>query len=339
MNEKQAKKKKKKSGSSAAPIFFVIILIVGGVAASNFVGPYKGWINKNDKNTNASTKKNPDNPIDNSTDSDGNTDAEPDNTVVKKKDDLKLKYEEFVAEYLSSHKKPETGKEYKIHSTSGESEAFKLTGYKPHKIVVSKKTAGGSTINGMSLHYSTLKTKSKYLFFPEIAAQIVATKKLEKWLLAQNKIKEATPEPEIVASNEPKTSTGIKPKRTSYSSFKNYDPSEAKSSPRLAHAALELNQYLSAQERRNGKFTYKEKCHAKQQGSASVFYMYVNRNFSSADKDFKYQVVDGIRRFWAMRCMSNGVARGSNAYLCIVHGNKVIGGSKVSDAEEIWIKK
>ena len=106
---------------------------------------------------------------------------------------------------------------------------------------------------------------------------------------------------------------------------------------------MEVNNYLRNQVRIGKKrdgyaFAEVESCHAKQHGSKAVFYLYISDGFARTPKEHRYQTVDGIRRFWALRCMSNGVAVGSSSMLCVVHKGKVVGGSKMDNAEDIFIK-
>jgi hypothetical protein len=184
-----------------------------------------------------------------------------------------------------------------------------------------------------SIHYSMLSLNARRFFFRNKAAQSYADKKLEKYLQEQKIIPVIDNEPAITITTSKTRTQGLK----------GYDVSVTQSSPRLAHAALEVTNYLNAQVRVGKKkdgyaFADVPKCHAKQQGRKAILYLYVTSPFVSQNKEYKFQVVDGIRRFWALRCMSNGVAGASTAYLCIVHKGKHVGGSKLTDPEEIEIK-
>ena len=358
------KSKKKKSGGSPLPII-IFILIVGGVAASNFVGPGKGWMtgDKQDSGTEVAdnntsddnggeSKTDTNEPKDSGenekTDKGSSSDKTPDTTKTDQKDDkpkteFELKHEEFMNEYITKLKEkkrfPTVGRSYKVVTSEGtirDGVYQKTEGYSLYLTKIKPYNANAS------IHYSKLRTDMARYFFPEKAANTYANKMLEKFLSEKNVI--AAIEEEIPAAKEGEKPTGSTPVNTSKRiSSKSFDPTVTESSPRLAHAAMEVNNYLRNQVRiskKRDKFTFAdvEKGHAKQQGASAVFYMYVTPAFVSKSYEYKFQVIDGIRRFWALRCMSNGVAGDSRAFLCIVNGSKIIGGSKISSAEDIYIK-
>ena len=326
-------KKKKKSGSSA-PIFIVIILIIGGVAASNFAGPYKGWMQKQTNSAQSDTGTT----ATNGTDTAGTTKTPQGNGEVSESKAQKpdtseadRKYKEFYDAYMADHPEPIAKKKYAFYFNNGSKSTAVLDKIEEFRLAISH--VDGNTMR-MTVHYSALKKSHMYKFFPKKAAEIVASAKLEKWLMDKNKIIEA-PEEVKIASAGPSTSS--KPAVKRFSS-KKFDPTPAKSSARLAHAALELQNYIEVQARRGTHFAEVGKCHAKQQGASAIYYLYVDSNFANSKRDFKYQTIDGMRRFWALRCMSNGVASKAKAFLCVVYKGKIIGGSKIDNAESVSIK-
>ena len=362
MSNNNSPKKKKKSGGSPLPII-IFILIIGGVAASNFVGPAKGWMTgeKKDPNTTAAKsdtdnspdkdtktdsieKKDSGTPVKETTDKDTN---ETEAGVSEKKPltDIEKKHQEFIDEYIAKLKEkdmyPIEGRSYKVVTASGdirdgvykktEGYSLFLTKIKPYNV-------------NADIHYSKLRPDMAKYFFPEKTANSYANKKLEKYLSEKNVIAVIEEEmPEVKETTETKTSTSPVTSTSPRISSKSFDPTVTESSPRLAHAAMEVNNYLSNQVRitkKRDKFVFAdvEKCHAKQQGASSIFYMYVTPSFDSQSYEYKFQVIDGIRRFWALRCMSNGVAGDSRAFLCVVKGSEIVGGSKISSAEDIYIK-
>jgi len=358
-------KKKKKSGGSPLPII-LFILIVGGVAASNFVGPAKGWMtgdkgglgasaDNQDENTPETSEDNQNEtqedknntPTENNTtakgtdkSTDGNNAGTSDNKAMT---EFEKKHKEFYDKYMAKmgelKRLPTKGKSYKVVTSSGdvrEGEFVKTEGYSLFLEKIKPYNAKAS------IHFSKLRGDMARYFFPEKAANTYANKELEKYLAAKNVItvveEEIAPTPETDKSTASPVSTPTK-----RISSKKFDPTVAESSPRLAHAAMEVNNYLRNQVRitkKRDKFVFAdvEKCHAKQQGASAVFYMYVTPSFAKQSYEYKFQVVDGIRRFWALRCMSNGVAGDSKAFLCIVNGSSIVGGSKITNAEDIYIK-
>ena len=347
------KKSKKKSGGSPLPII-IIILIAGGVAASNFVGPAKGWMTGKKQDT-ATTVQNTDNEApekdigekaetspeksDKQESTDNKTatpEKEPTEEPKKGMTEFEKKHKEFFDEYMTKAKKPTIGKRYPVVTASGSVRDGVLDKVDEYSIYLSAIKPYNAK---SSIHYSSLRKDMARYFFPEKAANTYANKKLEKYLEEKSVIAVIDEE---MGTGEDTTKTASTGKKSYSASFKAYDPTVAESSPRPAHAALEVNNYLKNQVRitkKRDKFVFAEveKCHAKQQGSSAVFYMYVTPQFAAQSTEYKFQVVDGLRRFWALRCMSNGVAGDSRAFLCIVQGGKAVGGSKLSSAEDIQI--
>ncbi|MCH2205573.1 MAG: hypothetical protein MK132_06865 [Lentisphaerales bacterium] len=345
-------KRKKKSGS---PFPIILILIIAGVVGSNFVGPSKGWLTKainsgrevpasdaglqetaQNAEAEKETKKEP---------------VEESKKVVKKEtkevkpevepkpeektgpsSEIEKMHKKFIDEYLAKANKPEIGKRYKIPTLTNATRDGELEKMDKYKVYLIKVKPYNAKTN---IHYSQLTPKARTYFFPEKAANSYANKKLEEFLREQNKIVE-------VVEESVTTTTGTA-KPMASSSFSKFDTTVTDSSKRLAHAALEVKNYLANQSRiskkRDGiEFADIEKCHAKQQGKASVFYMYVPQSFVKTSQEFRFQVIDGVRRFWALRCMSNAVSVASNSYLCVVYKDKIIGGSNLKDAEDTWSK-
>ena len=358
------KSKKKKSGGSPLPII-LFILIVGGVATSNFVGPAKGWMTGENKDTGTevadkdgnteSTDKETSHTADSTKGSNEDSSKEPvakessketakaDTSEKKAMTEFEKKHKEFMDEYIARLKDkkiyPTVGRSYKVVTSSGtirEGVYQKTEGYSLYLTKIKPYNANAD------IHYSKLRRDMAKYFFPEKAANTYANKMLEKYLEEKNVIAAIEEEmPESKDSAKDSTSPNTKP--TKRISSKSFDPTVAESSPRLAHAAMEVNNYLRNQVRitkKRDKFVFAdvEKCHAKQQGASAVFYMYVTPSFAKQSFEYKFQVVDGIRRFWALRCMSNGVAGDSRAFLCVVNGSKIIGGSEITNAENISIK-
>jgi hypothetical protein len=340
--------KKKKSGSLAPVIILALIAVVAG---SNFVGPQTGWFDRLANSGNKYESKNVElpevekvagTPEETTTKTEVPTEAsmkparkpeptsKPEAEPVKELSEFEKKHQEFIQEYLSKSAKPEIGKRYPVETLTNAVRDGVLEKIDEHKIYLVDIKPYNAKSN---IHYSQLPPKMANFFFPERAANSYANKKLEEYLKAQNTIEEVV---EVAA-------TPGNPVAKMSSSFSAFDITLAKSPSRLAHAVLEVNEYLNNQNRRTAKmdgfdFVDVPKCHAKQQGRAAVFYMYVPKAFAGANNEYKYQVIDGVRRFWALRCMSNAVAVDSNAYLCVVYGDKIIGGSKLTSAEDTWVK-
>lgn len=343
-------KKKKKSSS---PLPLILILVIAGVAGSNFAGPSKGWItnaingNREVPESEIGLKENAEVAEENIETSEKEVESSPEVSKTestkpksnkstegstKEMSEIEKMHKGFIDEYLSKTKKPEVGKRYKVPTLTNavrDGELEKLDEYKVYLVKVKPYNAK------TNIHYSQLPAKARKFFFPEKAANSYANMKLEEYLKSQNKIAEIKEEPVVATTGTAKTITSR--------SFTQFDTTVADSSRRLAHAAIEVKNYLANQSRiskkRDGiEFAEIAKCHAKQQGKAAVFYMYVPPSFVKTSQEFRFQVIDGVRRFWALRCMSNAVSVASNAYLCVVYKDKVIGGSKLKDAEDTWSK-
>lgn len=352
--------KKKKSGGSPLPII-IIILIIGGVAGSNFVGPAKGWMTGKKTQDQATAQKNgSEDPstktgdakseVEKSTKKEDNSPSDKNEDTAKKETastdssnkpmtEFEKKHKEFFDEYMSKAKQPQTGRRYPVVTINNDVRDGILKERDEYSIYLEKvKPYNANT----SIHFSRLRPDMAKYFFPEKAANTYANKMLEKYLAERNVIA-AIEEEMAPAETEDKTAKTTTAKKSYSSSFKAFDTSVTDSSPRLAHAAMEVNNYLKNQVRitkKRDKFVFAEveKCHAKQQGNSAVFYMYVTSQFAAQNMEYKFQVIDGIRRFWALRCMSNGVAGDSRAFLCIVQGDNVVGGSKINKADDIYVK-
>ena len=354
--------KKKKSGGSPMPII-LFILIAGGVAASNFVGPAKGWMTSKKGDDSGEVAKTPsdsqEKTEENNSSAENKTSEESGKKETSSTEKAEVKnetkadakkpmtefekkhkefFDEFMAKKEEAKKLPTVGRRYPVVTINGDVRDGILDKVDEYSIHLSKIKPYNAK---SSIHYSRLRKDMAMYFFPEKAANTYANKMLEKYLQERNVIAAIEEETAPPATDGSKTESTAK--RMYSSSLKEYDTSVAESSPRLAHAAMEVNNYLRNQDRitkkRDGfSFADVEKGHAKQHGSSAVFYMYVTPAFAKQSTEYKFQVVDGIRRFWALRCMSNGVAGDSKAFLCIVNGSKVVGGSKLSSAEDIFVK-
>ena len=353
--------KKKKSGGSPLPII-IIVLIIGGVAGSNFVGPAKGWMTGNKTQDQASV---PQDGKEDPSAKTGDSTSEPEKSTEEKQSDasdknsetakkqaastdssnksmteFEKKHKEFFDEYMSKAKKPEEGRRYPVVTINNDIRDGILKKVDEYSIHLEKvKPYNANT----SIHFSMLRPDMAKYFFPEKAANTYANKMLEKYLAERNVIAAIEEEMGTPETEDKTADTTTTVKKSFSSSFKAYDTAVTDSSPRLAHAAMEVNNYLKNQVRitkKRDKFVFAdvEKCHAKQQGSSAVFYMYVTPQFVAQNMEYRFQVIDGIRRFWALRCMSNGVAGDSRAFLCIVLGDNVVGGSKITKADDIYVK-
>ena len=337
----ESRKKKKKSGSSALPVF-IFIIIIAGVAGSNFIGPAKGWISKlkdsgsaNEKDTSEKPAKIAVNPI---LEDNENPPPPPKEEV----NEIEEMHKNFMKEYIEKVKKPVKGKRYKVVTSSNDVRYGIYVKTDNYRVYLEDIQPGNVRT---SIHYSKLKPIWARFFFTENAAYAAANKKVEEYLRSQNRIKEVEEPPENEVADNTSSSDKTKKSTSSrtYSRFKKYDITVADSSERLAHAALEVNYYLNRQSNiykktQGFKLVQEGKSHAKQQGNAAIFYMYVTSDFARKSEDFQYQIIDGVRRFWALRCLSNGVAGDENAYLCVVAQGKIIGGSNPRKADKIFVK-
>jgi len=240
---------------------------------------------------------------------------------------MELKHQEFVKEYLAKNPMPELGRNYIITKKDGKTMDGTVDRADEYKLYLSKVKPYNAKTN---IHYSLLSKKDRRLFFPKKAANSYANYKLEQLL------KEEMAAKEKALADKEKTLAANSPRKP-YGTFDKFDTSVAPSSSYLKYPAAEIEMYLNAQTRKV-KFADVEKSHAKKQGAAAVFYLYATKEFIKADQEYRHQVTDGIRRFWALRCMSNGVALDSSSYICVVYNDKIIGGSRFKNAADIWSK-
>ena len=338
----RARRAQSQAKIQSAPPFGIIIVIflIVGVVSSEMFGPTKGWISKSLKGDEV-VKAEPEEEVNveqkdvQITESPKAVTAEKAVKIVdapkevkkaprvKSKEELRL--EELYEQELAKLPKPVFGKRVQIQLKTGDkyfTHVAKVVG--PRIYLEKMEPYNGS----MNFPYTALTAKVVKHYFPKYIAKMKAMKLLEEEMAAKIK---PLPELSSVASSSP--TSGI------ISTFDKWSPQPVATPKFMALAVEEFDDWVAAQARRTG-VNLADKVFGKRQGGALVLYVYASSKFVGNDYDTRLQLADGMRQFWGMRCMSNGLGKSSNAYVCIVDGRKKerVGGSvSTKSAEEVFV--
>lgn len=331
----------KKSGSGKGVFVIIIFIIIACVAASNFFGPAKGWV---EKITNGKDKKrkivlnelSPEKP-----DPDKPPKltymVEPEEPGIKEKSDpvepeeeekseVKELYDSLYTKYREKYPDPTVGKEYDVYLKTGRTRG-KLKDFSDGKIVIQKP---GVTV---TYRLDTVSRRSYKQLFPSKAAKILALREL-KTILDEKNSADAPP----VTDNMPAGS--VSPQKETSSKTFEYEPGPQPSPQSLQKPLKSFAQWISVQQRRvGGKLG--EKVYAKKQGDNVVLYMHTSKLFDAQDYDVRFTVTGAMWQIWGFKCLDYGAARNtSQAHVVLVdRKNRIVGGSKKDDSSNIWVKK
>jgi hypothetical protein len=201
----------------------------------------------------------------------------------------------------------------------------------------------------MMLEYGTMAyainqitRKTVNQLFPERAAKLMAMKELRRRHQPQ------APAPERRASKaDARPGTGAPgqvaadDEDVAYNPATpvKYDPTPAPTPERLTGVVKEFGGWMTYQHRRvGGKIA--DKVYAKQQGLASVMYLVVNPLFLKQSYDLRFQLAEGLQKFWAFRCEGAGICGVPDAHLVLLDPNgRMIGGSTPDDSSDVWVAK
>jgi len=330
----------KKSGGGSFWIIF-LLLILGGLAASEFAGPTQGWMGIAAKPAPviaavpaplmAPPEKPAEKPADIKPDVAPATPApEPPKEV---KSQAELLFDRYLAEELAKLPKAALGKPMMIYFKTGEPQEMIPTEILTEKERVRLEYIG---IKGRSEpHYSVLRRDSMELFFPEKKAARLARKRVSDDLSARIALPQV---PVTVASVQTSAGSSGKSAANWLPTFDAFVTIPSDSPEHLKHPQMELQNWLNVQARRS-HVALVDSLYAKQQGAAAVVYLEVSSAFVSKAMEERMQLAEAFRQFWSLRCMSNGVAADDKAFICLVSQGKIVGGSQIKDADDVWVKK
>ncbi|MEN9361679.1 MAG: hypothetical protein RL095_3214 [Verrucomicrobiota bacterium] len=334
------KSQPKKSGGNSFWIIFLLI-VLGGVAASEFAGPAKGWmgiaakpqpqaaqapaeIPKIEKTPEPTQEIKPDA---------APAPPEPPPPLQAVKSRAETLFDRYLEEELAKLPKPIFGKAMTIHFKTGDpQELIPLEVETAKERLVLKSQYGR-----MSPHYSNLRRDSMELFFPEKKAARLARKRVSAELSAR--LAPPAPPPAAVPASVATASNPATPSASNWlPKFDAFIPIACASPEHLKHPQLEVQNWIDVQSRRSHT-PLAENLYCKQQGPAAVLYIEVSSSFAAKGMEERMQLAEAFRQFWSLRCMSNGVAPDDQAFVCLVSQGKVVGGSQMKDAADVWVKK
>ena len=341
--KRRARHRRQANATSSAPVgLIIVVLVLGGVVGSQFVGPGKGWITNMMKAKPAVEQEvaEADAPVE-EVKSEASADkpkskpvAETAKTeavkeVVKKaprvKSEMELRLEEIYKKELAKLPKPVFNKRVQIQLKKGDKYFTHVSKVVGPRIYLEKMEPYNGSMN---FPYTALSTKVVLDYFPEYVAKKRAMKILDEEMAAKLK-----PLPEVTSVQASASNTSM------MATFDKWSPQVSQTPKFMGLAVEEFQDWIAAQQRRTG-VSLADQSFAKRQGSALVLYVYASKKFVSNDYDTRLQLAEGMRQFWGMRCMSNGIGKSSNAYVCIVDGRikKRIGGSvSTKNAEDVFV--
>ncbi|MBT3375927.1 MAG: hypothetical protein HN742_40560 [Lentisphaerae bacterium] len=264
------------------------------------------------------------------------------------KTEREIEYERLVAGYLKKLPAPNLGKKYKILLRNRQAVEGKLIDISPGKITLQMRY-GELTY---ALHQVHPKSTTK--LFPERAAHFMAMRALKKKREAEAEaarkreqaaqaalVRPARPDPaggtEIATAPTPPRPQRLLPARTGAPT---YNTTAAKTPEHLLETVRAFGTWLKFQHQRVGG-RIADKIHAKQQGGSVVLYLNANALFLQQDYGTRFQLTEGLYKFWAFRCDAHRVIRElSDAHVVLVGPNgKIIGGSAPRNSADIWVEK
>ena len=117
-----------------------------------------------------------------------------------------------------------------------------------------------------------------------------------------------------------------------------YDISYSKSPVALKGPIQDFQNWIGIQQRRQG-IPIVSKMWAKQYSNAVVLHMEVSDMFMRAKKNWRAQVTDSFRRIWFDKLSEHKKLNSSNmAHLVLVNKNRIVGGTKVNNTRNSWVK-
>lgn len=329
----------KKSGSGAGTLVVIFIIIVAGVAASNFLGPAKGWLQKlTEKKIPQEEVVKPVGPV--KTEPETIVEVKPEIKTPEQKPEIKEPefsvkkiYDDLFDKYRKKFPDPTKGETYTVYLKSGKKLSGKLKDFSDGKVVIQRP--------GVTATYrlDICHQRSYPKLFPKKATKVMALKELKKILDEREAAKAA----ELAKKNPPEVAT----KKISTSTVEKippkpfaYDPSPADTPGFLKKPLTAFGDWVMVQQRRiGGKIG--EKIYAKKQPPNVVLYVKTSKLFRQQDYDVRFTVAEGMWQIWGFKCLDYGAANAtSQTHLVLLdNNNRIIGGSTKNDASNIWVKK
>ncbi len=272
--------------------------------------------------------------------------------------DYRKLFDQYMAEELAKLKKPKPGRVYTVPTTKYDIMIGKAPTYKGVLMVIGNdRVVMRRNDNGQSVTITPdmISPKMQAILFPRIVARRRAVARLDKIMGPKEPQTVAKTDPEKNTGGGPDTVTQTPPKdllpkppetdngngsKKNYGYLKEYDPTKAKTPRHLGGAVKEYGQWIEMQQRRVGGRIATE-LYAKQHGSQVVLYMVVHPTFAHQKHDLREVTTEMMWNMWSRKCRESGrVSSLQRAHLVLLDRNRrVIGGSKVKRASDIWVKR
>ncbi len=237
--------------------------------------------------------------------------------------DAEKMFFEYRQEELVKLPRPVLGQEVDVFYSNGDVMRQTPVAVDDDRGVVKIKMAYGSA----EVHYSSFTRPCAEGYIPRLKAERIAQKRVSENL--------ATFIESTKAARKSSSSATVRNKNSSDPAVY-FLPIPDTTSEDLLHAEGEMQAYLRAQALRSGQsFSI---IHSSLEDDAAIVYLEVGAAFGRHNAGTRYQMAEGLRQFWGLRCMGNGITSDVNAYLVLVANGKIIGGSKVKQATSIWVR-
>ncbi len=286
------------------------------------------------------------------------TEKKPD--TKPEKIDYKKLYEKFLKEETAKLKKPRTGKVYTIPTTQYDIKIGKAPTYKGILMVISNDRAILRRLDNnasVTITPDILSDKWVARIFPRIIARRHAVERLDK-AMGDQTVASTTPKKKPTNTNtrpddtvtavKPPTNGGTKHTNGSTTAYRlgarkrltKYDPTQAKTPKYLGHDVKMYGQWIEMQQRRAGG-TLVRQIYAKDQGGNIVMYMVMHPNFTRQDFGVRETSTEMFWSMWSRRCRESGKTRTlQSAHIVLLDSNRrIIGGSRVRKASDVWVKR
>ncbi|OGV79452.1 MAG: hypothetical protein A3K19_26685 [Lentisphaerae bacterium RIFOXYB12_FULL_65_16] len=260
------------------------------------------------------------------------------NAVPKEpeKTPLEKEFEELYEMFLAKLPKPKIGEKYRLYLRDRTTVDGRLAAVSPGKVEMMLEYG----TMAYAVNQITRKTVSQ--LFPERAAKWMALKELRRRHQPQTQpVEHAVAKPGTRPAGSGPPQSPPEEDELTYDPTEplKYDPTPAPTPERLAAVVKEFGGWMTYQHRRvGGKIA--DKVYAKQQGSACVLYLVLNPLFSKQDYELRFQLAEGLQKFWAFRCEGAGVCGVPSAHMVLLDASgRIVGGSTTEDSSDVWVIK
>lgn len=332
------------ASSKLLPVACAALILACVGALLQYQGPFKGWADRlkakiSPPPSTPAVEKAPTVPLPSSPPTPVPTPGEEQEETPQKldKDPLEARYDQLYGMYLKQLSAPKLGETVKFRLLDGQRVSGRLAELTPGRVEVALE------YGSMTFPVHRVREKDARKLFPAKVAREKAMADIRKIAASALEISTASEKPGTAASGiqEPGTVTDSRyADDTRQKSGKlTYDPAPGRTPDALRPTLKAFGTYLEAQHRRVGG-RIARKLYAKRQGRAAVLYMVMDEVFIGQEYDIRFQMAEGLQKFWAFRCAgAKLVGDLNNAHLVMLdERGRVVGGSTPADADQVWVK-